>query len=93
VNKDHRCELPDSPEPTSRQVRCPKCQTRYFWSRRMIGREMREGWSRAPVSFDDRVRVNQAEFNRAARWMLPLGVVGFLLALAVVVWAVYRFTS
>jgi uncharacterized C2H2 Zn-finger protein len=77
--------------------RCPRCEARFIWSKRMIGREMREGWTRATETLADRHRRNVAEMDRQFRpWLLSaaaVAVVVTIAAVALIVWIVLRVTS
>lgn len=89
----HRCPLPDSPAAGARSWRCPSCQSRYVWSKRMINRQTREGWERMRDDFETRRLRNDAEFRHAARHMALAGVSAVLLIIGFVIWAVLRVTS
>jgi hypothetical protein len=87
----HTCQLPERPE-GARMYRCPGCQTRYVWSQRMIGRQMREGWQPMRTDFETRRLRNDAEFKRFGRWAIAWGVVASVVTVALIVWIVLRVT-
>ena len=76
--------------------RCPTCMTRYVWSKRMVDRTMREGWTRMRDDFETRRLRSEAEFERSFRkWSTTAAVVGagvFLVVVGLVVWIVLRLT-
>ena len=89
---EHKCDLPPAPS-SGRTWICPRCQRRYRWSGRMIGREMRQGWVTGPETHEDRVRKIRADHHRAMWWIVPVGVLSSLAVVALVVWVVLRVTS
>ena len=96
MKPNHVCDLPVTPPSGARSYRCPVCMTRYVWSKRMIGRETREGWQKMRDDFDTRVNRQDAEmrpFMRMAIAGWAIGVLCLFAVLAVVVWIVLRVTS
>lgn len=88
----HTCSPPAAPE-GARMWRCPTCRTRYVWSKRMIGRETREGWQQMRDDFETRRLRSDAEFAQFARKAIAAGVVGFLVVIVLIVWIVLRVMS
>lgn len=93
----HTC-TPPTDRGTLRSWKCPQCGTAYVWSKRMIGREVREGWDRMTYQ-SPRARITGSDeqfdrwFNRAFILAGVWTVVSFLVVAAIVVWIVLRVTS
>lgn len=94
----HRCPLPASiPPGHTRAWTCPDCGQGYHWSKRMIGREMHEGWYRSIRSADDfearRIHADR-QFDRFARRLIWIKVANWvllaILVAAIAWWAVVR---
>lgn len=54
---------------------------------------MRRGWVTGPETFEDRRRRMDHEYRRDVRWVLPVGLIAFLVTVTLVVWVVLRVTS
>ena len=93
---DHKCSPPSEKPAGSNTWRCPDCQRRFVWSKRMIGRTMREGWEATTLMHDDRRRQMDADYQRSARKALavglPVAVLVLAIVIALIVWIVLRVT-
>lgn len=90
----HDCALPGAPTPSSRTWRCPTCYTRWLYTTRYVGGRKLEGWTRVHGDRQTATRMRwDAEFRHFTRLAVAWGAFAAPVVLAVIVFAIVRFTS